>query len=318
MKYLADIFVAIFIIFFVLYSLNTKTKDYVKIFIAYFVPFIIVFLAANPIYLKIVKLPSMQSQMTEQFVSQAYLNGYLATEVILYVLLVLVFKILFRIFTHHKLLVVKKEDQKPHKLIQATLALFLGYMMSFVLITLLGFVGVRTDAGVTDVLFEKNFLVDLSYVADLERNIEIYDIAEKADEALSPEPGYSDRLNYITLMETYARDLKNNDTKYLLIYANSIKSETDSQLIGLDAFMWSSLVSKYQDRLFKGQVIKEYMSEKILASDSFADRFAVVLAKNEGFDLEILTAQQLQSMDEKIDKLQLNEAATAKMKQLYH
>jgi hypothetical protein len=307
MKYLADIFVAIFIIFFVLYSLSTKTKDYVKIFIAYFVPFIIVFLAANPIYLNIVKLPSIQSRMTYQFVSQSYLNGYLATEIILYVLLVLMFKILFRIFTRHKLLVVKKEDQKSNKLVKATLALFLGYMMSFVLITLLSFAGFRTDAGVSGVLYEKNFVVDISYVSQMERNIKIYDIAEKADAILSADPGYSDRLAYVTLMEDYAWGLKNKDTKYLLIYVNSIKSETDSQLIGLDSFVWNSFVRNYQDRLFKGQVIKEYMSQKILASDSFASRFVVTL-----------TAQQIQNLDEKIDKLQLNEDATAKMKQLYH
>ena len=202
MNYVVDILVVIFLLFIVLYALKQRTSKYLVVFITYFLPMVVVFLL-EPLYLNWISKSSVSSKFQDIFASSYYLSGYITTEIIFYIILVIVLKFTVYLFKKTSLIADVTKAKKKKIYVNLILALILGYFYAAVLVGALYPLGLTSENTLLENIYQNTILIDLNETNQLNQYIQVYESIVEIKEILALD---EDDPNFIKIVSEYAKD----------------------------------------------------------------------------------------------------------------
>lgn len=307
MNYVVDILVLILLLFIILYALKQRTSKYLAVFIIYFLPVVIVFFAASPLYLSLMGSDAFLSSVKNLFASSYLLSGYLMVEIILYILLVILLKIIFSFFKKTSLIADVHSAQKKRLYVNLVLAIVLGYFTACVFVACLHPLGFTNENTVVKEIYKNSILIDLNETNQLNQNIQVYETIVEIVEKLALDV---DDPTFLTQVEEYAKGAGRRLQGRVKLFLNATDPTSGNPL---QKFVDEKIIKPYEQIIFKKQVIRNALSEKIIEDDYFSEIMVENWVQQYQIDLSNLSELALSKLNQALQKLQLTKEASEKL-----
>lgn len=307
MNYVVDILVVIFLLFIVLYALKQRTSKYLVVFITYFLPMVVVFLLGSPLYLNWISKSSVSSKFQDIFASSYYLSGYITTEIIFYIILVIVLKFTVYLFKKTSLIADVTKAKKKKIYVNLILALILGYFYAAVLVGALYQLGLTSENTLLENIYQNTILIDLNETNQLNQYIQVYESIVEIKEILALD---EDDPNFIKIVSEYAKDQGPRLQRRVQVFLEACEGSSGSPL---NYFVEQKIIKPYSKFIVKKQVVRNVISERVIEDDLFSEIIFKNWVQKYQIDLRNISDNDQSNLDSALQKLKLTKEAAEKL-----